>query len=247
MKTLLELHNISAGYNGSFAIENVNLKVDQNDFIGIIGPNGGGKTTLLRIILGLLKPAKGTLRNYMEETRGSIGYLPQFNHFDKEFPISVEEVILSGLQANKKWFTGYTTSDKNAVQETLDQLNILHYRKKILSELSGGELQRALLARALVSSPQLLILDEPDTYVDNRFEKELYELLTELNKSMTIILVSHDVGQISTVVKTIACVNKQLHYHPAAEITQEMLASYNCPIELITHGTIPHRVLKTHD
>lgn len=246
MESLIELKSVYAGYNHEYALEDVNLKINPLDFIGVIGPNGGGKTTLLKLILGLLKPRKGVIENRLDETRHSIGYLPQLNKFDKEFPIRVEDVVLSGLQTEKSWLSKYSKADKETVNQTLEQLNIANYRKKILSELSGGELQRTLLARALVSSPQVLVLDEPDTFVDNKFEKELYDLLKELNKRMTIILVSHDVGQISGVVKTIACVNKNLHYHPASEITQEMLASYNCPIELVTHGTVPHRVLKIH-
>mgnify|MGYP006291644649 FL=1 len=246
MGPLIELKSVYAGYDHEIVLENVNLKINSFDFIGVIGPNGGGKTTLLKLILGLLKPRRGMIENHLDARNHSIGYLPQLNKFDKEFPITVEEVVLSGLQADKPWYKNYSRSDKEIVRQTLEHLNILTYRKKILSELSGGELQRTLLARALVSSPKVLVLDEPDTFVDNKFERELYDLLKELNKKMTIVLVSHDVGQISSVVKTIACVNKKLHYHPASEITQEMLASYNCPIELITHGTVPHRVLKTH-
>lgn len=246
MESLIELKSVYAGYNHEYALEDVNLKINPRDFIGVIGPNGGGKTTLLKLILGLIKPRKGVIQNRLDVTGHSIGYLPQLNKFDKEFPIRVEDVVLSGLQTEKSWLSKYSRADKETVNQTLEQLNITTYRKKILSELSGGELQRTLLARALVSSPQVLVLDEPDTFVDNKFEKELYELLKELNEHMTILLVSHDVGQISGVVKTIACVNKNLHYHPASEITQEMLASYNCPIELVTHGTVPHRVLKIH-
>jgi zinc transport system ATP-binding protein len=246
MNPLIELKSVYAGYDHENVLENVNLKINSSDFIGVIGPNGGGKTTLLKLILGLLKPRQGIIENHLDARNYSIGYLPQLNKFDKEFPITVEEVVLSGLQADKPWYRKYSRSDKEIVRQTLEHLNISTYRKKILSELSGGELQRTLLARALVSSPKVLVLDEPDTFVDNKFERELYDLLKELNKEMTIVLVSHDVGQISSVVKTIACVNKKLHYHPASEITQEMLASYNCPIELITHGTVPHRVLKTH-
>ncbi len=246
MKPLIELKSVYAGYNQENVLENVNLKINDFDFIGVIGPNGGGKTTLLKLILGLLKPTQGIIQNSLVEKSHSIGYLPQLNKFDKEFPITVEEVVMSGLQAEKPWYKKYSREDKKIVRQTLEHLHILTYRTKILSELSGGELQRTLLARALVSSPKMLVLDEPDTFVDNKFERELYDLLKELNSKMTIVLVSHDVGQISSVVKTIACVNKKLHYHPASEITQEMLASYNCPIELITHGTVPHRVLKNH-
>jgi zinc transport system ATP-binding protein len=116
-----------------------------------------------------------------------------------------------------------------------------------IGELSGGQMQKVLLARAIVASPRLLILDEPNTFVDNKFEGELYEILVQLNKDMGIIIVSHDIGTISTYIKTIACVNRGLHYHKSNQISEEQLASYNCPIKLITHGEVPHTVLKKHN
>jgi zinc transport system ATP-binding protein len=248
MDKLIEIKNLTVGYNSKIVLENVSLTINKNDFIGIIGPNGGGKTTLLKTILGLVDPISGELCFYdeLKNKRGNIGYLPQVNKFDSRFPVSVFDVILSGLAGRKSWKQGFTKKEKNRVNEIIGQLGIENYAHKPIGELSGGQMQRVFLGRAIVSNPKLLILDEPDTYVDNQFENELYKKLNEMNKHMAILLVSHDVGTISSYVKSIACVNRELHYHPSNIITPEQLASYNCPIKLITHGSVPHTVLETH-
>ncbi len=245
---LLEIKNIKAGYNGETIITNVNLEIYADDFIGIIGPNGGGKTTLVKVILGLIKPFSGNVRYYFNrtETEHSIGYLPQANSVDKRFPISVRDVIFSGLMSRNKLIRSFTREEKQRTEELMIKTGIANLIKKPIGELSGGQLQRVFLCRSIISSPQLLILDEPNTYVDNHFESELYELLRELNKTMAILIVSHDIGMISTYIKTIACVNKEVHYHPSNIISQEQLKEYNCPIQLITHGEVPHTVLKIH-
>jgi zinc transport system ATP-binding protein len=137
-------------------------------------------------------------------------------------------------------------SVKQKVFDLLHEMGIYEIRNKAIGQLSGGQMQRVFLCRALLSDPRVLILDEPDTFVDNRFEGELYEKLFLLNKKMAIVLVSHDVGTISTYVKTIACVNRNLHYHASNKITQEQLDGYNCPIQIISHGEIPHTILKHH-
>ena len=242
MNKLLELKSINAAYDDKLVLKDVNLVVNQNDFVGIIGPNGGGKTTLLKVILGILKPLNGEIN-----VNGStIGYLPQINQIDKKFPISVRDVVLSGLLGEKKLFGRYGSESRKRADELMKQMGILHLKNKNIGELSGGQLQRVFLCRAIISDPQLLILDEPDTYVDSNFEGELYEILDKLNDHMAIIIVSHDVGTICSHVKTIACVNQTLCYHDSNIISQEQLAAYNCPIDLITHGEVPHRVLKHH-
>ncbi|UCH13444.1 MAG: ABC transporter ATP-binding protein [Bacteroidales bacterium] len=248
MQKLVEIKNITAGYNGLIALDHVNLTINSDDFIGVIGPNGGGKTTLLKVILGLVKPLKGRIvYNLSEgENRINIGYLPQQFSADKKFPISVEQVVLSGLLKRANIIRGHSVREKDKVTEVITKMGIAGLRSKPFSELSGGETQRALLARAIISSPKLLLLDEPNTYVDQVFESELFNILEELNHKMAIVAVSHDAGMISSYVKTIACVNKKLHYHPSNEINNEILKAYNCPIDLITHGTVPHRVLKDH-
>ncbi len=244
MGELIDLKNIYAGYKGKTILKNINLKVFDNDFIGIIGPNGGGKTTLLKVMLGLLKPYKGEL--ILNNKQTLFGYLPQYNNFDTNFPISVKEVILSGLMSEKKLYKRYTSSDIYKAEKLLIKTGIWDYKNSQIGEISGGQMQRALLCRAIISSPQILILDEPLTYVDSNFENELYQILNELNKEMAIIMVSHNIGMISSHVKSIACINGDLYYHNSNTISVEQLNSYGCPMDLITHGSIPHRVLPKH-
>lgn len=247
-KSLLELQNITAGYNGDPVLKNINLRVQENDFIGMIGPNGGGKTTLVKVMLGLLKPWKGKVITHIAslETRG-IGYLPQVNQIDKKFPISVKDVVMSGLLRKGKLIRGFSKEELKQADHLMDEIGISELSKNPIGELSGGQLQRVFLCRSVISSPKLLILDEPNTYVDNQFESELYEKLRIFNEQMAIIIVSHDIGMISAYVKTIACVNSELHYHASNIISEEQLQAYNCPIKLITHGEVPHTVLGKHN
>ncbi len=186
-----------------------------------------------------------SFRKDMDRRKKSIGYLPQVRHIDRKFPITVFDVVRSGslMQGQVNVSKAET---KQKVESLLVETGISSIRNKAIGELSGGQMQRVFLCRALLGDPKVLILDEPDTFVDNRFEGELYEKLSHLNNSMAIILVSHDLGTISSYVKTIACVNGDLHYHPSNRITQEQLNGYNCPIQIITHGEIPHTVLKQH-
>jgi len=246
MKKLIEIKNLSAGYDGNVVLENVNLEVFSSDFIGVIGPNGGGKTTLIKTILGLIKPISGELNLHISKT--NIGYLPQVNQIDKRFPISVFDVVRSG-KSDTALFSSFhkNNAEKEKAESLLAEMGITAIRNKAIGELSGGQMQRVFLCRALMNNPELLVLDEPSTYVDNNFEGELYLKLKELNEQMAILLISHDVGTISFFVKTIACVNRSLHHHPSNIITEEQLTSYNCPLQIITHGNIPHTVLKLHD
>ncbi len=248
MKKLIELKGVSAGYNGEIILKDVHFSIYEKDFIGIIGPNGGGKTTLLKAILGLLKPIKGEIIYFREglDKMSTIGYLPQSFAMDRKFPISVCDVVLSGLMSRKGVVSKYSRDEKDRAHKLLDETGLEGLWKKPLGELSGGQLQRVLLCRAIISCPDLLILDEPGTYVDNTFEGELYEMLRDLNERMAIIIVSHDIGTISYYIKTIACVNRNFNYHESNVITEKQLAAYNCPIQLITHGDVPHTVLKKH-
>ncbi len=250
MNTIVELRNISAGYHEHIALRDVNLVVNENDFIGVIGPNGGGKTTLVKVLVGLLQPIRGEI--FLNETlvrqKGNlIGYLPQVSRFDIKFPITVEDVVLSGLMSQSSMLYSFSRQQRTKASELLAEMGIEHLRLKPIGELSGGQMQRVFVCRAVISSPKLLILDEPNTFVDNKFESDLYETLRQLNKKMAIMMVSHDVGTISYYVKTIACVNTYLHYHPSNIITETQLASYGCPLQLLTHGDIPHTVLKSHN
>lgn len=247
-KKLLEISDLSASFDQKIVLENINLSIFQNDFIGVIGPNGGGKTTLVKVILGLHKEFEGKVIQYPENPNSklNIGYLPQINQIDFNFPINVLDVVLSGLMQEKTIFGKYSKEDKAKATNLLSKFGIEHLLTTNIGELSGGQRQRVFLARAIISSPHLLILDEPNTFVDNQFEEELYKILIELNKELAIVLVTHDVGTIFSYVKTMACINRFLHYHPTNEVTNEMLKAYNCPIDLVTHGTVPHRVLHDH-
>jgi zinc transport system ATP-binding protein len=247
MSKILEIVSASVGYNQDIILRDINFLIDDYDFVGVIGPNGGGKTTLLKLILGELKPIKGSV-NYcpLSPNETLFGYLPQIVTIDKRFPITVIDVVLSGLMAKKGIAGRYSSTDKRVALEMLERIGVDHLKSKAIGELSGGQLQRVFLSRALVSHPRLLVLDEPNTFVDNKFEKELYALLKELNKEMAILMVSHDLGTITSHVKTIACVNRQLHYHASNVISSEQLAAYDCPIQIIAHGPVPHTVLGKH-
>ena len=250
MEKLIDIEHVTAAYGNKAVLRDISLTVWKGDFLGIIGPNGGGKTTLLKVILGLLPPVSGTIRFYEDGQMVPslrIGYLPQLNNIDKKFPISVREVVTSGLASEKPLFRSYSASQKQRVEEVLGKMGLEDLAGRAIGELSGGQLQRVLLGRSIVSRPQVLILDEPNSYVDKRFESRFYQLLEEINKESAIILVSHDIGTVLTMVKNIACVNETLHYHPGANVSEEWLGEkYACPIELVGHGDLPHRVLKKH-
>jgi zinc transport system ATP-binding protein len=247
MSTLIELKNVSASYNGDPVLEDVNLCIREGDFIGVIGPNGGGKTTLLKVILGLIKPSGGELVYNMDRiAKKQIGYLPQIAEGDSHFPVSVRDVVLSGLMMIKGHAARMNEADGKKADAVLHDLGIYHLKRESLDTLSGGELQRVYLGRALIASPKLLLLDEPGNFVDTSFEQGFYDKLSELNKYVTIMMVSHDVGTISAYVKSFACVNRKLNYHDSGRITTEQLKAYDCPIQLIAHGDVPHTVLKSH-
>ncbi|RHI01355.1 metal ABC transporter ATP-binding protein [Bacteroides sp. AM16-24] len=264
---LIEIKNLSAGYDSRTVLRNVNLTVYDRDFLGIIGPNGGGKTTLIKCILGLLKPTAGEIlysdkRFVTSDKQGSaaqrpaltanrsvlkMGYLPQYNSIDRKFPITVEEVILSGLSSQKSLISRFTATHREKARQVIARMGLEGLEKRAIGALSGGQLQRALLGRAIISDPALVVLDEPSTYIDKRFEARLYELLAEINHDCAIILVSHDIGTVLQQVKSIACVNETLDYHPDTGISEEWLErNFNCPIELLGHGALPHRILAEH-
>ncbi len=248
-RSIISLRNVSVAYDGEPVIRNASLEIFDDDFIGIIGPNGGGKTTLVKSILGLVSH-KGEIALSPELYRNGrrlIGYMPQQSAFDRSFPISVEEVVMSGLQGEKGLFGRYTSKDRKRVAELLDMAGISDIAHHSIGEISGGQMQRALLCRAIIMQPRLLILDEPTNFVDNRFENELYNLLHELNQRMAIVMVSHDIGTITSVVKSIVCVNGSVHRHDSNIITQEQLDNYCCPIQIVSHGSVPHTILSHHE
>ena len=241
---LIEIRNLNAGYDGKIVLKDISLNVHNDDFLGIIGPNGGGKTTLLKLILGLLKPKSGEIKFFNPNLKNKIGYMPQTNYIDKQFPILVKETVASGLISEKNLSK---QEINNRVEETISQMGLEEIMNKPIGEISGGQLQRTLLARAIINQPELLVLDEPNSYVDKRFETRFYEILQEINKKTAIILVSHDIGTIISTVKNIACVNETLHYHSGANVDYHWLEKhFACPFDLIGHGNIPHRILKNH-
>ncbi|MCU0632751.1 MAG: ABC transporter ATP-binding protein [Methanolinea sp.] len=246
----VEVREVSYRQNGSLILDRVSLMVSEGDFYALLGPNGGGKTTLLKIILGLLPVTTGTVRIFgsaPNDGRSLVGYVPQFRTFDFRYPITVREMVLSGrLSHTRGLVRSYTEEDHEVTERVLDQLTLSGLSDRTLSHLSGGEQQRAILARALVGRPRLLILDEPTVYVDTPTEVQFFDILEDLKKSMTILLVSHDIGVISRHVTKVACLNHTLHTHDTPEITEDMIAAtYRCPVDLIAHG-LPHRVLDDH-
>jgi len=245
---LIRIEDLTVRYDCYTALENVSLTIYDDDFLGIIGPNGGGKTTLVKAVLGTI-PHTGSV-TFSSELSGNgmrrIGYLPQQSAFDRSFPISISEIVLSGLQGRKRFSKSYDRHDRRKAAELLERTGIADVASRTVGEVSGGQLQRALLCRALIADPALLILDEPANFVDNRFENELYRILEDLNRRMAIVMVSHDVGTITSVVKSIVCVNRHVHRHDSNVITAEQLENYACPIQLVSHGPVPHTVLAAH-
>jgi zinc transport system ATP-binding protein len=252
---IVEITDLSFSYNGQPVLSNVNFTVRRDDFIAMIGPNGGGKSTLLKLILGLLKPDQGTIRvngDLPQKASACIGYVPQDVHINRAFPITAMDVVLMGKLNPKKRWMRTSSSDRMDAMEALDRMHMAAHARKKIGELSGGQRQRVFIARALVTQPQLLLLDEPTASIDSRGQTEFFALLQDLNQAVAILLVSHDLIVVSRHIKSVACVNKRLHYHDHAEITGEMLEIMYpctegevCPVELLAHG-LPHRVLKKH-
>ena len=246
---VVSLEDVWVHYDSVPALESVNLSIKQHDFLGVIGPNGGGKTTLLRVILGLIKPNRGKVRvlgDTPERSRKFIGYVPQRSQFDQDFPVSVQEVVLMGRLGHTGCFKRYSDEDKRIVHDALETVEMLNLRDRQVGKLSGGERQRVYIARALVTKPEILLLDEPTASIDKPTQTGFYELLQNLKQKMTIVLVTHDIGVISAYVDKIACLNRKLFYHGSKEITPKMLEElYQCPVKMLAHG-VPHRVLKEH-
>ena len=219
MSHIITLSNATAGYDGRPQIKDVNLRIDRSDFIGIVGPNGGGKTTMLRLILKLLPPMEGRVsywREGNEVKRLDIGYLPQYNNIDREFPISVAETVLQGLNGKKPLFRSFNAEHRRKAAMALQRLDIADLARDPIRKLSGGQLQRVLFARAIVGEPEVLVLDEPLSYVDKSFEARLYQIIADLAKHTTIILVSHDISVISQMANRHIIIDGSVHECKAA-------------------------------
>ncbi len=250
MDSLIRLEHVWAGYPHTPVLEDISLTVNALDFVGIIGPNGGGKTTLLKVLLGLVEPQRGQVKildRSIRQGRKHIGYVPQLLELDREFPIRVKDVVRMGRLGKRKLFHRYNAKDHDVVSHSLDQVDMTHKQNWPIGELSGGERQRVYIARALASEPKILLLDEPTANVDSHIQNSIYELLKDLNQFITIVMISHDLGAVSAYVKTVGCLNRRLHYHHDRLITAEMIEqTYQCPVDLIAHG-VPHRVFPDHD
>lgn len=234
-KEIVKLKEVEVCFNNTPILKNISFSIYKNDFIAIIGPNGGGKTTLLKVILGLIKPKKGEVKIFgktPQKGRKLIGYLPQHTFFDRNFPISVFDVVLLGRYNGI--LKNYSKEDKKAVVKALKAVNMLEFKNRQIGKLSGGELQRILLARAIVRNPKLLLLDEPTTGIDPEMQKSFYDLLLKLNKKMAIVLVTHDISVVLAYVKKIACLNRKLFYFgPKEEGLKKLEKMYKYPIERI--------------
>jgi len=248
--TIIEIRNVWFSYDEYPVLKDVDLDVQRGEFLAIIGPNGGGKTTLLKLILGILKPDRGHVRVFGDEPRKSasrIGYVPQETSLNRDFPITVFDVALMGKLGGDRTKRGDSKRERESVQESLRRVDMWKYRNRRIGELSGGQRQRVFIARALASEPEILFLDEPTASVDVEGQSSLYHFFNELNETVTIVVVSHDVNVLSSYVKSVACVNQRVFFHDESEITPEMLEqAYHCPVELIAHG-VPHRVLGLHE
>ena len=249
-QTAIDISHVSAGYGNETVIEDITLQIFDQDFFGIIGPNGAGKSTLLKVILGLIPVQKGSVHIYEkppQQGRTLIGYVPQHAEFDKRFPISVWDVVLMGRRSIRGNSPFYTSTDKEYAIQALETMDMRTYAKRHISELSGGQRQRVFIARALASEPKILLLDEPTASIDKEMQENIYHFLRELNRKMTIVLITHDIGVLSSNVGRIACLNRYLFSHDDDRVlSKEMIeAAYSCPVELIAHG-VPHRVLDEH-
>jgi zinc transport system ATP-binding protein len=239
---IIELKDVSFSFGGPITLERINLQINEGEFIGVVGPNAGGKSTLLKLILGLLKPTQGKVRvagKRPELAHRQIGYVPQYPRFTRDFPITVEQAVLMGRLGKTRWWGGYTPKDKDIARRTLHETEMEIHAQRRLNTLSGGQLQRVLLSRALASEPHILILDEPTANIDQRVETEIFDLLKQLNKRMTIIVVSHDIAFVSYYVHRVACLNKTLICHHAAHIDGNLIDEL--------YGSHMHAVEHQHD
>jgi zinc transport system ATP-binding protein len=245
MENLIAIEHLTYGYEKRPVLEDISLAIAPRDFILVIGPNGGGKTTLLKLILGILTPWGGTIR-FQGETGGRLGYVPQFARFNRIFPISVFDMVLTGCIRGDNYLRRHTREDGEKSGAILEKLSLYGKRNDHITDLSGGQLQRVLIARALVSEPVALFLDEPTTAMDATSQTDLLDLLMELQERMSIMVITHDPTPYAQAYRHIACLNTRLFFHGRGELDSETLERvYGCPVEILGHG-IPHTLLAVH-
>jgi zinc transport system ATP-binding protein len=246
---LVAVRDVTFAYGREVVLDHVSLEIQPRDFLAVIGPNGGGKTTLLKAILGLVRPASGTIEFRLpsgSDPRGRLGYVPQFSTFDRDFPLRLFDMVLMGRLGRRRLLRPYSREDRAAAAATIERLGLAAVARSHVAEVSGGQLQRALIARSLVSEPEILFLDEPTASIDAESRETLRELLADLNRTIPIVVVTHDVTSLAPMVRRIACINRKLFYHGDPELSREVMEEvYGCPVELVTHG-VPHRVLHDH-
>ncbi|MBN1431881.1 MAG: ABC transporter ATP-binding protein [Methanomicrobiaceae archaeon] len=250
-KPLVEVKDVSLTLNGHKVLDHVSIDIYPGEFHAIIGPNGGGKTTLLKVILGLITPDSGMVKidgRSPEENRSVLGYVPQFRTYDFSYPISVREMVLSGRLGHIKGLRKrFRPEDGKAADEAMETMDISAFSDHHIDELSGGEQQRVMIARAIAGDPKVLLLDEPTVYIDSPTAEKFFELLFSLRERMAIVMVTHDIGSLTPEVDKVACLNHRIYTHHDSEVTDDMLlAAYGCPIDVIGHG-VPHRVFRRHE
>jgi len=225
--------------NGPPVLEDVNLEVSKGDFASVIGPNGGGKTTLVKLIVGLLAPTTGNIHVFglpPAKARPRIGYMPQHAMMDPRFPVRALDVVMMGRLRPRPSLVGYSQADRVAATGSLAKVGLEDHGARPFSDLSGGQRQRVLLARALVTEPDLLLLDEPAANLDQKVEQDFFDLLEELNRHLTIVLVSHDLGFVSGFVRTVICVHRRVDVHPTSELDGRRVSEiYGGDVRMVLH------------
>ena len=233
----IDIKNLSFSYNQELILEDINLHVESGEFLAIIGPNGGGKTTLIKLILGLLETKSGTINLFgskLTKDLRAIGYVPQNTNINTNFPIKVIEVVMMGHISSKRPFIGYKKEEIVCAKKSLFEVGMQGYENRRIGSLSGGQIQRVMIARALCANPKVILLDEPTSSIDVKGQREIYELLKELNKNMTVIVVSHDLSVILEYATTVAHINKKLSFHNMGDKNKlHTNGEHFCEVELL--------------
>lgn len=231
---LINISNLFYKYHKTDVLENINLSIKDDDFLAIIGPNGGGKSTLLKLILGLLTPQSGTIINNIKTNQ--VGYVPQNTNLNIDFPITALEIVLMGHVSSQKKLFGYSKEDIACAMASLAKVSMSDFANSKIGDLSGGQRQRVFIARALCSNPKIMLLDEPTASIDVKGQREIYELLKEINNSICVVVVSHDISVLLNYAKNVAHINKNLVYHSLENVEKNVNTQneHLCEVELLS-------------